>query len=167
MCIYLSNGNYLGQRLIGYDCYESKTKGFIGFSEKQLIDKIKRGERVYGFVLDKDSEEDKLVLDVEGFNMTNLQLKSGVNNLSWLYDNSDSDMNIALVVVAVYIEKGRRTYECVNARHARVEYDENKLRMLMELGVMVAGVRLDKNKIVLCDGVELVNKDNVSMNGGE
>ena len=32
---------------------------------------------------------------------------------------------------------------------------------------MVAGVRLDKNKIILCDGVELVNKDNVSMNGGE
>ena len=37
----------------------------------------------------------------------------------------------------------------------------------MELGIMVAGVRLDKNKIVPCDGVELVNKDNLSMNGGE
>lgn len=167
MCIYLSNGNYLGQRLIGYDCYESKTKGFIGFSEKQLIDKLKRGEKVYGFVLGKEGDEDKLVLDSEGFNMTNLQLKSGVNNLSWLYDNSDSDMNIALVVVAVYSEKGRRTYECINARHARVEYDESKLRMLMELGIMVAGVKLDKNKIVPCDGVEFVNKDDNTLKGGE
>ena len=167
MCIYVSNGNYLGQRLVGYDCYESKSKGFIGFSERQLIDKLKRGERVYGFVLGKEDNEDKLVLDVEGFNMTNLQLKSGVNNLTWLYDNSDSDMNIALVVVAVYLEKGRRTYECINARHARVEYDENKLRMLMELGIMVGGVKLDKNKIVLCDGVEFINKDNNSLNGGE
>ena len=167
MCIYLSNGNYLGQRLIGYDCYESKSKGFIGFSEKQLVDKLKRGERVYGFVLGKENEEDKLMLDVEGFNMTNLQLKSGVNNLSWLYDNSDSDMNIALVVVAVYVEKNKRTYECINARHARVEYDEVKLKMLMELGIMVAGVKLDKNKITVCDGVELVNKDNISEIGGE
>lgn len=159
MCMYLTNGNYLGQRLIGYDCYESKSKGFVGLSEKQVVDKLKRGERVYGFVLGRDGEEEKPVLDNEGFNMTNLQLKTGVNNLSWLYDNSDSDMNIALIAVAVYNEKGRQTYECVNARHARVEYDENKLRMLMELGIMVAGVRLEKNRIVLCDGVEFINRD--------
>lgn len=42
MCMYLTNGNFLGQRLIGYDCYESKSKGFIGMSEKQIIDKLKK-----------------------------------------------------------------------------------------------------------------------------
>ena len=158
MCMYLTNGNYLGQRLIGYDCYDSKTKGFIGMSEKQIIDKLKRGERVYGFALVTENEEEKLVLDVDGFNMCNLQLKTGVNNLSWLNENSDCDMNIALVVVSVSVENGKKSYETVNARHARVKYDESKLKMLIEIGVPVAGVRLEKNKLVLCEGVELFDE---------
>lgn len=165
MCTFLVNGNYLGQRLIGYDVYEPKTKGFIGMSEKGIIEKLKRGERVYGFALVTENEEDKLVLDVDGFNMCNLQLKSGVNNLSWLNENSDCDMNIGLIVVAASVENGKRVYETVNARHARVEYDENKLKMLMEIGVPVGGVKLEKNKLVLCDGVEnfeKVSKDKVT-----
>ena len=108
MCTFLTNGNFLGQRLIGYDCYDSKSKGFIGMSEKQVIDKLKRGERVYGFTLEKENEEDRLVLDTDGFNMRNLQLKTGVNNLSWLKENPDCDMNIALIVVAVSDNKGKR-----------------------------------------------------------
>jgi len=155
MCT-LVNGNYLGTRLIGYDCFDSKSKGFIGMSENQIISKLKRGERVYGFVLGKEDDKDILVLDVDGFNMTNLQLKTGVNNLSWLNDNSDCDMNIALIVVAVKVVKGKKSYETVNARHARVEYDENKIKMLMEIGVPVAGVKLDKNKLVPCEGVEVI-----------
>lgn len=158
MCMYLTNGNYLGQRLVGYECFDSKSKGFIGMSEKQIIEKLKRGERVYGFVLGNVDEKETLVLDVDGFNMTNLQLKSGVNNLSWLNENSDCDMNIALVVVSVLTENGKRVYETVNARHGRVEYDESKLKMMIELGIPVAGVKLEKNKLVLCDGVEVVEQ---------
>ena len=158
MCMYLTNGNYLGQRLVGYDCFDSKSKGFIGMSEKQIIDKLKRGERVYGFTLVTENEEEKLVLDVDGFNMTNLQLKSGVSNLSWLNENSDCDMNIALIVVAVFIENGKRIYETVNARHARMEYDESKLKMLMEIGIPVAGVKRDKNKLSVCEGVEVIEE---------
>ena len=153
-----TNGNYLGQRLVGYDCFDSKSKGFIGMSEKQIIDKLKRGERVYGFTLVTENEEDKLVLDVDGFNMMNLQLKSGVNNLSWLNENSDCDMNIALVVVSVKNENGKKSYETVNARHARVEYDESKLKMLMEIGIPVAGVKRDKNKLSVCEGVEVIEE---------
>lgn len=160
MCMYLTDGNFLGQRLIGYDVYDSKTKGFVGLSEKQIVDKLKKGERIYGFVLADESNESKLTLDVDGFNMSNLQIKTGVNGLGWLNENTDCDMNIALVVVAVYSDKGKRTYETVNARHARVEYDESKLRMMIELGVPVAGVKLDKNKLVTCDGVQLFEKEN-------
>lgn len=156
MCMYLTNGNYLGQRLIGYDCFDSKSKGFTGMSEKQIIDKLKRGERVYGFVLVTEDDVDKLVLDAGGFNMCNLQLKSGVNNLAWMNENTDCDMNIALVVVSVSVENGKKVYETVNARHARVAYDEGKLKMLIEIGVPVAGVKLEKNKLTVCEGVEVI-----------
>ena len=101
MCMYLTNGNFLGQRLIGYDMYESKSKGFVGMSEKQIINKLKAGERVYGFVLGSENDKDVLLLDADNFNMTNLQIKSGVNTLSWSDEDSGSDMNMELIVVAV------------------------------------------------------------------
>ena len=71
----LTNGNFLGQRLIGYDFYDSKSKGFVGMSEKQVIDKLKRGERLNGFILVSSEDGDSLALDTEGFNIANLTLK--------------------------------------------------------------------------------------------
>lgn len=158
MCMYLSNGNFLGQRLIGYDFYDSKSKGFVGMTEKQVISKLKNNEKVYGFVLGEEDGKEVLKLDTEGFNMSNLQLKTGVNSLSWLNEESGSDMNMELIVVAVSGDK-KKVYETVNARHARVEYGEDKLKMMMELGVPVAGVRLEKNKLVVCEGVEGIGNE--------
>lgn len=160
MCMYLSNANFLGQRLIGYEFFDSKSLGFIGFSEKQVIDKLNHGDKVYGFRLKKDEEsgKDVLELDAEGFNMTNLQVKSGVNNLTWMIDADNNDMNIGLIVVSVSGDK-KKVYETVNARHARVSYTEEKLKMLIELGAMVAGVKLEKNKLVVCEGVEILTDE--------
>lgn len=158
MCMYLSNGNFLGQRLIGYDFYDSKTKGFVGMTEKQVMTKLKNNEKVYGFMIGDEDGKEVLKLDAEGFNMSNLQLKTGVNSLSWMNEDNGSDMNMELIVVAVSGDK-KKVYETVNARHARVEYSEDKLKMMMELGVPVAGVRLEKNKLVVCEGVEIIGSE--------
>ncbi len=152
MCMYLTYGNFLGQRLIGFDIYDSKSKGFIGMTEKQIINKLKSGERVYGFILGMEDDKEVLKLDAEGFNMRNLQIKTGVNNLSWMNEEESTDMNIGLIVVKVSGDK-KKVYETVNARHARVEYSEDKLKMMLELGIVVAGVKLEKNKLVACEGV--------------
>lgn len=156
MCMYLTNGNFLGQRLIGYEFYDSKSKGFVGMTEKQVISKLKNNEKVYGFVIGEDDGKEVLLLDKENFNMSNLQLKTGVNSLSWQNEDSGSDMNIGLIVVSVSGDK-KKVFEAVNARHARVEYSEDKLKMMMELGVPVAGVKLEKNKLIICEGVEVIN----------
>ena len=158
MCMYLSNGNYLGQRLIGYEFYDSKSKGFVGMTEKQIISKLKSNEKVYGFVLGEEDGKEVLLLDKENFNMSNLQLKTGVNSLSWLNEDSCTDMNIGLIVVSVSGDK-KRVYETVNGRHGRVEYSEDKLKMMMEIGVPVAGVKLEKNKLIICEGVEIINNE--------
>lgn len=158
MCMYLVNGNTLGKRLISFEVYDSKSKGFLGFSEKQLMDKLKKGENVYGLKLVKDGESEKLQLDAEGFNMTNLQLKSGVNTLSFLTEMADCDINAALIVVATFTENGKRGYETVNARHARVVFSESKLKMMADLGIPVAGVKIAKNRITVCEGVEDLDK---------
>ena len=158
MCMYLTNGNFLGQRLIGYEFYDSKSKGFVGMTEKQVITKLKNNEKVYGFVLGEEDGKEVLLLDKENFNMGNLQLKTGVNSLSWMNEDSGSDMNMELIVVAASGDK-KKVYETVNARHARMEYTEDKLKMMLEIGVPVAGVRLEKNKLVACEGVEIIGNE--------
>lgn len=166
MCMYLVDAMYLGNRLIGYEVYESKSMGFIGMTEKQIIDKLNRDEKVYGFWLKNDVEAAKevLELDEEGFSMKNLQVKSGVNTLAWLKESENNDINIGLIAVKVINEKNKKpVYETVNARHARVTYEESKLKMLVELGAMVAGVRLEKNKLAVCEGVEIEGEEK----GGE
>ena len=158
MCMYLVDGMYLGNRLIGYEVYESKSKGMVGMTEKQIMNKLKAGEKVYGFVIGEVDGKEELILDKENFNMTNLQIKSGVNSLSWYNEDSGTDMNIALIVVSVSGDK-KKVYETVNARHARVEYSEEKIKMLLELGVPVAGVKLEKNKLTVCEGVEILSEN--------
>ena len=158
MCMYLTNGNFLGQRLIGYEFYDSKSKGFVGMTEKQVITKLKNNEKVYGFILGEEDVKEVLLLDKENFNMSNLQLKTGVNSLSWMNEDSGSDMNMELIVVAASGDK-KKVYETVNARHARMEYTEDKLKMMLEIGVPVAGVRLEKNKLVACEGVEIIGNE--------
>ena len=158
MCMYLTNGNFLGQRLIGYEFYDSKSKGFVGMTEKQVITKLKNNEKVYGFILGEEDGKEVLKLDAEGFNMSNLQLKTGVNSLSWMNEDDGSDMNMELIVVAASGDK-KKVYETVNARHARMEYTEDKLKMMLEIGVPVAGVRLEKNKLVACEGVEIIGNE--------
>lgn len=164
MCMYLTNGNFLGQRLIGYDFYDSKTRGFVGMTEKQAITKLKNSEKVYGFVIGEEEGKEVLVLDKENFNMSNLQLKTGVNSLSWMNGDSGSDMNMELVVVAASGDK-KKVFTTVNARHARVEYSEDKLKMMLELGVPVAGVRLEKNRLVPCGGVEIIGNGEEAVEG--
>ncbi len=160
MCLYLMNGNFLGQRLTGYDFYDSRSKGFVGMTEKQIINKLKAGEKVYGFILGEEDGKEVLKLDVEGFNMTNLQIKSGVNSLTWFNEKNGSDMNMELVVVAVAVSGDKKkVYEAVNARHARVQYSEEKIKMLLELGVPVAGLKLDKNKLTVLEGVEIISSE--------
>ena len=162
MCMYLVDAMYLGNRLIGYEVYESKSMGFMGMTEKQILDKLSRNEKVYGFRIKNDVEVAKevLELDEEGFNMKNLQVKSGVNTLAWLKENEYNDINIGLIVVKIINEKNKKpVYEIVNARHARVTYEESKLKMLIELGAMVAGVKLEKNKLVACEGVEISGEE--------
>ena len=110
MCLFLVDAMYLGNRLIGYEVYESKSMGFIGMTEKQIIDKLSRDEKVYGFWLQNDVEAAKevLELDEEGFSMKNLQVKSGVNTLTWLRESENNDINISLIVVKVINEKNKK-----------------------------------------------------------
>lgn len=151
--LFLTNGNALGKRLISYEFYDEVSKGFVGMSEKQIKDGLKAKMDIRGFVL----KGDELVLDEEGMGYTNIQMKSGVNSLSWKNSCVTSEINTAVIVVGKRIVAGKTYFETVNAKHARVEYEESKLSVLMQV-MDVYGVREKNGNIEMCKSTDDVKE---------
>lgn len=152
MCMgnkYLVNREDLGKRTIGYIVYNDNSKDFSGMTEKQVMESMKSGTPVYGFVLGK---EGSLQLDSAGFHTSNYMVKTGINTLTPAFDH-DGMANIFYVVVGSHTdEKSQTLYEVVNSRYGRTEITEQKLKVLLEIGAIQGGVYLDhKNKLVLCN----------------
>lgn len=148
--LFLTNGMKLGTRLIGYEFYDTQTKGFEGMSESQIKRAIVRGENIRGFVIGADG---KLELDYENMRYSNLQMKSGVNSISWYKDHTGKfGANTAVIVIGKRKAFGKNMYEVVAANHARMEFDENKLLTLIEFAD-VYGVVVENGQIKLCTDI--------------
>lgn len=148
--LFLTNGMKLGTRLIGYEFYDTQTKGFEGMSESQIKRAIVRGENIRGFVIGDDG---KLELDYENMRYSNLQMKSGVNGISWYKDHTGKfGVNTAVIVIGKRKAFGKNMYEMIAANHARMEFDENKLWTLIEFAD-VYGVVVENGQIKLCTDI--------------
>lgn len=148
--LFLTNGMKLGTRLIGYEFYDTQTKGFEGMSESQIKRAIARGENIRGFVIGDDG---KLELDYENMRYSNLQMKSGVNGISWYKDHTGKfGVNTAVIVIGKRKAFGKNMYEMIAANHARMEFDENKLWTLIEFAD-VYGVVVENGQIKLCTDI--------------
>lgn len=148
--LFLTNGMKLGTRLIGYEFYDTQTKGFEGMSESQIKRAIARGENIRGFVIGADG---KLELDYENMRYSNLQMKSGVNGISWYKDHTGKfGVNTAVIVIGKRKAFGKNMYEMIAANHARMEFDENKLWTLIEFAD-VYGVVVENGQIKLCTDI--------------
>ena len=133
-------------RIAGYCLFEESTGEFEEKTPKQVKDLIKR-HKVNGLIL----KNDKIELDKEGFNTTNLMVKSGIGKFRPLYE-TDSIINCMYAVVRVILYDDKTVYQVINNRCARKKFSKEKLKLLMELG-NVAGVRLVDNNITVCNGV--------------
>lgn len=152
MCMkYLVNREDLGKRVTGYMFYDADTKGFVGLTEKQIINALNKGERLYGLVLDSDNN---IVMDTEGFKTTNYMVRSGINNLAPALE-TDMPANMMYIVTAKKVQDGEAIYEVVNSRYARLEMLESKVKMLLEFGCIQGGVYLEGKKLKVCEGVRV------------
>lgn len=151
MCKFLVGREDLGSRVIGYTVYESTSKEFIGMTEKLIVSALKRNEVINGFQLSQDG---KLVLDTEGFFQTNYMIKSGINSYK-AFNETDCPVNTLYTVVKIIKAKGKNAYETISSRHGRITVDEDKLFMLLHIGVISGGARMAKGKIETAKNVEV------------
>ena len=139
----------MGKRVMGYSVYVSESKDFIECSSKQVKDIFNSGDGIYGLKVDNGEIE----LDAAGFHMNNLMVKTGLGTYKPL--KMDSELMVTTLYCLVRIIKGKTeiSYELVSSKCGRIEVTEQKLKSMLEF-TNVAGVYMDGDKLVICDGVE-------------
>lgn len=151
MCKFVAVREDLGSRVTGYTLYDSATKGFVGMTTKAIIDALRNGEAIYGFKMDGE----ELAFDDKMFHQTNLMVRTGINNYRSLIECDIPVNNLYTVVQVIKTGEEITGYEVITSRHARLGVAPEKLKGLIEMGVVQGGAWLDsKGKIVTAKCLE-------------
>lgn len=157
MCrkIYITNELTLGQRPFGWEAWVLPKGEVQEFTSKQIKDIIKQGnEEVYGLVVNKTTGE--LEADTEGFYVTNYMIKSHINSLV-PKNPEDCLANLFYIVLGTHKEKNNILYDVVSSRYERTSFTEDKVKTLLEMGIISAGVRLAGDRIEVAGASKLVS----------
>ncbi len=139
-------------RIAGWNLFDEITKEFQETTPKEVKDLINHGQ-VNGLKLNNGLIE----LDIEGFNMRNILVKSAVGKFRPLYPTT-SMVNCMYAVVRVIETDTGRQYEIISNKCARVKVTSEHLKIIMEIGY-VAGVKMGTNgEIEICEGVSIEDK---------
>lgn len=133
-------------RTAGYTLYDEISREFLEMTPREVKDLVVSGE-VNGLRLIKG----RIELDMEGFNMCNLMVKSGVGKYRTLFPNNTM-ANCMYSVVKVIIRNTCNLYEIISNKCARTTVTLEQLKMLMDIGC-VAGVKMVDGKLNICSGV--------------
>ncbi len=147
MCrkLVVTNRLGLGSRELGYEVYSLPKGEVLEFTSKQLRDIIKAGkDEVYGL---RVAENGELVFD-ETFFTTNMMYKVHIGSLTPLVE-SECTVNLFYIVIGTHKVQDRTYYDVVSSRYERTSFLEEKLKTLLEIGVVTGGAKLDNGKVVV------------------
>lgn len=138
MCkkLCVAYGDYIGNRLVGWCCWNGKDYSFI--SDKTVKARIKAGDLVNGLTLD---EEEKVVLDKTFAKC--LMGKSGLSFEPIMADDEDEPvMNKYLALVKVVKAKEGNSYHFITSRCGYEVFTEEQVKAMlaiMDLGGLKLG----------------------------
>lgn len=142
MCrkLIVTNELALGQRALGFEVLSLPKGEVLEFTHKQLKDLMKSGkDEVYGLEISEETGE--FIPDTENFFCNNWMLKSHINSLVPKFE-SDSLVNLFYIVTGSHKEKGNIVYDVVSSRYERTAFPEEKIKTLLEMGIISAGLKL-------------------------
>ena len=144
--IIVVNELVLGNRNLGFETLSLPKGEVVEFTTKQLKDLIASGkDEVYGLTVSEETGE--LVMD-SSFYTTNYMVKSHINSLVPKYE-SDSLVNLFYIVIGTHKEKGVTMYDVVSSRYERASFTEEKIKTLLDMGVISGGVKLDNGELIV------------------
>lgn len=137
----------LGNRHLGWETLSLPKGELVEFTSKQLKDIIIAGkEEIYGLQISEETNE--LIPDTEQFFCNNWMIKSHINSLVPKFE-SDSLVNLFYIVIGSHKEKGNLVYDVVSSRFERTTFSEEKLKTLLEMGIISAGAKLQDGAIII------------------
>lgn len=149
----------LGQRALGFEVLSLPKGEVIEFTHKQLKDLIKAGkEEVYGLKISEETGE--LIPDTENFFCNNWMVKSHIGNLAPRFQgDSDSLVNLFYIVTGTHKEKGNVVYDVVSSRFERTSFSGEKVKTLLEMGIISAGAKLGEKGEIMVAPLEKPKKE--------
>ena len=149
MCrkLVVTNRINLGTREICWEAYSLPKGEVIEVTKNQLVDMIKRGtDEVYGLkISDKGNE---LEFDTEGFFTTNMMNKVHTNTLIPMVQENCLT-NLFYIVIGTKQENNETVYEVISSRYERTTFNAEKVKTLLEMGIISGGAKLENGKIVV------------------
>ena len=141
----------LGVRELGYEVYSLPKGEVLEFTAKQLRDIMKAGrdgkgkDEVYGLKIGENGFD--FVFDEEFFT-SNLMVKIHIGKLQPMVE-TDYLVNLFYIVIGTHVEHGEVMYDVVSSRFERTSFTEEKVKILLNMGVISGGAKLDNGKIVV------------------
>lgn len=152
MCkIIVNQVRQFSGRINGYEVYESRTGEILGMTERDISKCLKTGEKVFGLAV----KDDKIVLDSENFFQNNIMVKTSLSAMHSLDENCPA--NILYTVVEVKAGRGgaEPTYILINSRFGKSEVSAERLKALLEIGLVQGGAILTaEGNIQTAEGVK-------------
>ncbi|MCM1542113.1 MAG: hypothetical protein NC121_12760 [Blautia sp.] len=141
----------LGNRNLGFEVLSLPKGEILEFTNRQLKDLIKSGkDEVYG--LEISGETGELIPD-ENFFCNNWMVKSHINSLVPKFE-SEGLVNLFYIVTGSHKEKNNIVYDVVSSRYERTSFSEEKIKTLLEMGIISAGARLGDNGEIIAAPLE-------------
>ena len=148
MCrkLIVTNKLSLGNRSLGYEAWSLPKGELVEFTEKQLKDNIRSGgpDEVYGLKISEESGE--LVFD-DSFFVTNMMNKLHINTLVPIVEGSL--VNMFYIVLGTHKVKNEIMYDVISSRYERTSFTAEKVKTLLDLGIISAGAKLENGEIVV------------------
>lgn len=165
MCrkLIVTNKLSLGNRELGWEAYSMPKGEVLEFTGKQLKDAITRGtDEVYGLRLSDDGE---LVFDREGFYTVNMMNKLHINTLVPI-DETECMANLFYTVIGTCEKDGKMLYDAVSSRYERVLLTEEKAKIMIEMGIISSGAKLDGDRIAVAPLEKKAEAEKAAEDGG-
>lgn len=147
MCkkLTVAYGDYIGNRLVGWCCWNGKDYGFI--SDKTVKARIKGGDLVNGLTLD---EEEKVMLDKSFTNC--LMGKSGLSFEPIMAEDEDEPvMNKYYALVKVVKTKEGNSYHFITSRCGYEVFTEEQVKSMLAI-LDMGGVRMNESGALMVHG---------------
>ena len=152
------NNLRLGTRELGWELYSLPKGEILEFTSKQLRDIIKGykegKDEVYGLKIGENGFD--LVFD-ESFFTTNMMYKVHIGSLIPMVQ-TDCMVNLFYIVIGTHVQHGEVMYDVVSSRFERTSFTEEKVKILLNMGVISGGAKLDENGKIVVASLEKVKK---------